>query len=132
MVPIKTGAQACCIQIDAAQNLFKHSQGHAQQRAHFGADQALHSAEAYAARHVRPQDRDSLVHHLASDGAAYPHRLRPLGRSRMGEQRRKLLVALAVQHDGSALGRHHLKNQLQDLRLQLVEVRNGVNHATDF
>ena len=50
----------------------------------------------------------------------------------MGEQRRKLFVALAIQQDGAALGRHHFKNQFQDLRLQLVEVRNGVNDAADF
>jgi hypothetical protein len=30
------------------------------------------------------------------------------------------------------LGRHDFKNQRQDLLLQLVQVRNGVNHAADF
>ena len=52
--------------------------------------------------------------------------------SGIGEERRKLLVALAIQQNCATLGRHHLKNQFQDLLLQTVQVRNGVHHAADF
>ena len=50
----------------------------------------------------------------------------------MDEQRREFLVAGAIQQDGAALGRHHFKDQFQDLSLQLVQVRNGVDHPADF
>ena len=73
-----------------------------------------------------------MVHHLASDGTAYPYWLSAFCRSGMGEQRRKFLVAFAIQQDCATLCRHHFKDEFQDLRLQLVEVRNGMDHAADF
>ena len=131
MVPIKTGGRAGGVQINAADHFLKNGQGHAQQRAHLEAHQALDSAQASAAGHIRSQYRDSLVHHLAGDRAADAHRLSPLS-ARMDEQRRKLLVAIAIQQNCTALGRHHFKNQFQDLRLQLIQVGNGVHNAADF
>ena len=34
----------------------------------------------------------------------------------------ELFVAVAIQQDRAALGRHHFKNQFQNLPLQLVEI----------
>ena len=43
-----------------------------------------------------------------------------------------LSSAFAVQQNGAAFGRHDFENQFQDLRLQLVQIGDGVNDPADF
>ena len=48
------------------------------------------------------------------------------------EDRGEVLVPFAIQQYGAALGWHYLKNQVEDLSLQFVEIADGMYGSTDL
>jgi len=54
------------------------------------------------------------------------------GRPGTREERTEFPRSSVRQQDGAPAGRDDLKDQVQQLRLQFIQVPDGVNHATDL
>src|SRR5205809_423898 len=76
--------------------------------------------------------RRALFEDLARDGTAYPHRLRCMRQTMARKNRGETFAAVAIQQNGAAISRSDFKNQIQNLRLQLLQITDSVHQAADL
>src|ERR1039458_3865417 len=109
------------VKVNASNHPLEYSQRDAQQRSHFGDHQAFDVTQRATGGNVHSQNRDIFRHHLACNRAADAHQL---GLSRVPRPRIQtveLLPCALRQKNRASARRHHVKNQVQQLRLQFLQ-----------
>src|SRR6202167_2411927 len=129
---LKSSTQAVAVEINAPDYALKHGQGHAQKGTHLRCRQALDFFQITATRNIAAQDRNPLLQHLAGDRAADLDQLGPPRLPHPCERGIELLAFLVSQQDRAPAGGNHLKNQVQQLPLQVVEIANRVYDPADL
>src|SRR5579862_905187 len=132
MVFVEAVRDANRVQVNAANRALEDGQWHTDQRAHLGGDEAFYFSEAAAARDIRSEDRQSLLEDAMRDGPAYADGPVIVGIAIPAEYRGELLAVCSIEQNRSAFRRSHFKSQVENLRLQLIQIADRMHDAADF
>ena len=132
VVVVETESGIIAFQINTANDLLKYVKGNAQKGIHLRTHQALDLAQTRGTFDIRGSNRKTLLHDLAQNRPAYAYWTRGILSAMARKNTAEFLTVPAIEQNRSALGGNEFKNQIQNLRLQLIQIADRVNQPADL